>query len=136
MPYSLLYVSHSQLDFPHGSPEVDDIIAVARARNIADGITGALMSTPNAFAQFLEGPRPAVRKLLDKITSDPRHTDVTVVYEGDGLPRFRDWSMAYSGYASYVDSRIAPLFTHSPQDGATEPVLNLIRLMQEFVQPA
>jgi hypothetical protein len=116
MPYSLLYVSRTLLKFPAGDAEVENIVTVSLARNAGLDVTGALISTPSYFAQVLEGPQPAVVELMHSIMRDPRHAEIKIVTEGE-VParRFPNWSMAYSGYATYVDDYIASFFALARQ---------------------
>lgn len=62
---------------------LSDIFNVARSRNKAAQITGAMLITDHYFVQALEGDETAVRSLFDRISSDERHTDVGLVEEGD-----------------------------------------------------
>jgi Sensors of blue-light using FAD len=59
--------------------ELRAIVAAARRRNEADGLTGALLAAPSGFAQVLEGSRDALEQAFERIRSDPRHTDVSVL---------------------------------------------------------
>lgn len=137
MPYSLLYVSRTLLKFPTGNAEVEAIVAVSLVRNAGLDVTGALISTPAYFAQVLEGPQPAVAELMRSIMRDPRHTEIKLLTEGE-VPerRFSGWSMAYSGYATYVDDHIEPFFTPGAPAQAVRLRQRLIRLMQEFIRQA
>jgi len=67
---------------------VGTIVAHARARNVQRGVTGLLVFDGYRFCQHFEGPRDAIVRLMDRITDDPRHTDIRVVYEGP-LPERR-----------------------------------------------
>jgi hypothetical protein len=132
---TLVYVSQTLLTFPESDQEVDNIIAVSRIRNAALHVTGALISTPNFFAQLLEGPRASIDELMLSITRDHRHKNVTTVSITQFPGRqFSGWSMAYSGYASYVDQHIAPLFARLPGQEQDFSVKKLVRLMQEFTK--
>ncbi len=131
--FSLLYVSSTNLNFPDGNKEVDDIVSGSLQRNARLGVTGALISTPSYFAQVLEGPHAAIAELMTSILRDPRHRDLKVVSETDlPKPLFAGWSLAYSGYASYVDRYIEPLFSPMSAPDAARLSRRLIRLMQEF----
>lgn len=66
----------------------------AASRNLSLKITGYLTLTADAFFQYLEGPEPAVRALLERIRADPRHEIVTVVELGFAEVRnFPEWDM-------------------------------------------
>ena len=99
--YSLAYFSRNLIA---GSPaeveaEVSGILAVAREKNRAAGISGALLFSGGCFAQVLEGPRGAVEDIFETIQCDPRHSDVTILHLHPIEARsFPDWSMAYAGH--------------------------------------
>ena len=80
-------------------PSVDqerllDILRKSKANNPGLGITGVLCFSEGIFLQVLEGGRDAVNRLYNRIASDSRHTDVTLLsYEEIGERRFAGWSM-------------------------------------------
>ncbi|WP_213953023.1 MULTISPECIES: BLUF domain-containing protein [unclassified Variovorax] len=61
---------------------VGTIVAHARVRNAQRGVTGLLVFDGYRFCHHFEGPRDTTVRLMDRISDDPRHTDVRVVYEG------------------------------------------------------
>ena len=63
MERSLLYVSRRLAT----ADDVQDIVAVSRARNAQWQVTGALIASRGRFAQILEGQRSAVDALMDSI---------------------------------------------------------------------
>ena len=66
----------------------------SRARNFADGITGCLLAHDGFFLQVIEGPGARVRDTFARIENDPRHQDLTLLFEGQIKARsFPDWSM-------------------------------------------
>ncbi len=72
------------------------LLAEARVKNARNGITGALFCSADHFAQAIEGPRPAVERLLEAIQRDSRHRDVVVLETSEVDKRlFADWTMAY-----------------------------------------
>lgn len=50
-----------------------DLIRSTERRNAAEGLTGVLFLDPTSFVQWLSGPAPALRRLLDALEADPRH---------------------------------------------------------------
>ncbi len=103
--YRLLYCSRNIIapDLPSGQA-VDmervlrDILAVSRRRNKADTITGALLFTASGFAQVLEGYRETVERTFERIGSDPRHAEVSVLaFTPIERRSFPDWPMAFCG---------------------------------------
>ena len=96
--------------------EVDDILAVARPKNQAAGVTGALMFNGTHYAQVLEGPREAVERIFECIQLDPRHSDVVLLSFDPAEKRlFGNWSMAHVGGA---DGRLASLAKDTGFDAA------------------
>ena len=85
-PFQLIYVSQPEAG-------VDDVAvsaigAVSRDRNLASGISGALLFDGNRFCQLLEGLERDVRLLMARITKDTRHRNVSVIASSHfGLPR-------------------------------------------------
>lgn len=75
----------------------DELVAILRkskANNPAAGVTGVLCFSEGIFLQVLEGGRDAVNRLYNRIATDARHTDVTLLcYEEIGERRFAGWSM-------------------------------------------
>jgi Sensors of blue-light using FAD len=75
----------------------DELVAILRkskANNPALGVTGVLCFSEGIFLQVLEGGRGAVNKLYNRIASDARHSDVTLLcYEEIGERTFAGWSM-------------------------------------------
>jgi hypothetical protein len=54
-----------------------------------------LLKTTQHFVQAIEGPRSAINKLYNKITSDSRHGTVTILkYQPIQERSFAKWSMA------------------------------------------
>nr|WP_201471063.1 BLUF domain-containing protein [Microbacterium hydrocarbonoxydans] len=98
---SLVYCSTATQ--PFGVDELDDLLAVSRARNSDRDITGMLLYRGGEFVQILEGPRTRVEQLMEKIGRDPRHRDLRVLIEEPlHERRFEDWTM---GYQSLVAPR-------------------------------
>lgn len=129
---SILYVSKSQIAANDTDAVIGDILADARERNAALGVTGALVFTGTRFAQLLEGDRAAVHGLLDKILLDPRHTD-TYVFDEWPIERrvFRSWSMAYTGRSHYIGRAVSKPLAEALR-GSRPDLTHLVRLMVQF----
>lgn len=134
LAYSLLYVSKTLLQFPAGGAEVAKIVEGSLARNANLGVTGALISTGQHFAQVLEGKQAAVDELMASISTDPRHMKVKIIRVVEEDRRFPDWALAYSGMAGVVDRHIAPLFSPLPESEATHLAMRLLGMMEEFAR--
>ena len=95
MVFRLIYSSHSRIDPDDNRTELGSIFTVARRNNKRLGITGALVTTEDAFAQTLEGDEAAVRELYESISQDDRHDRVTLLEAGTVEDRtFGRWAMA------------------------------------------
>ncbi len=76
----------------------EDILEIGRqssANNRKIDVTGVLISAGDFFFQILEGEQLIVDQLLEKISRDPRHCDITVLnaeYECEER-LFLDWDM-------------------------------------------
>ena len=92
--YFLLYVSSATTLFTR--PEVDEILAISRRNNSALGISGILLYKDGNLMQLLEGEPRAITDLYAKIGRDPRHHDLTLIWDGSEDQRqFPGWSMAF-----------------------------------------
>jgi hypothetical protein len=94
MPHRLIYVSSAVT--PYDQADQDDILAVARQRNSAEGITGMLLYHDGNILQVLEGPEDRVTACFDRIAQDPRHQGCIVLQSEAVAGRtFAQWDMAY-----------------------------------------
>lgn len=92
---SLLYVSRGSLAGGTEDRQLADILTVARARNAATEVSGALIYAGGHFAQVLEGEAPAVNQLTIDILRDRRHNQVRIIeVVSIARRRFAGFSMA------------------------------------------
>ncbi|GAA0858763.1 BLUF domain-containing protein [Aliiglaciecola litoralis] len=91
----LVYLSQTTQDF--NEQELTDLLKKARANNLQKGITGLLLYNGiDMFIQVIEGEREAVIALYEKIKTDPRHTDVVMLWLDTIEKRsFPDWQMGF-----------------------------------------
>ena len=75
--------------------EMERIRASALRHNPPLGVNTALLYQSGWFVQWKEGAADAVRKTMERVASDPRHSQVQLVHQSRG-PRLleRPWSMA------------------------------------------
>ncbi len=98
--YRLVYYSRNLIP---GQPsdvaaEIESILQSARRNNPRLRVTGALIFNSGVFAQALEGPRPNVEAVFERIQHDRRHADAHVLaFEETAERRFPNWSMAFVG---------------------------------------
>lgn len=88
----LLYASRAAE--PVTSELIDSILRASHAHNPALGITGVLCYGGDVYMQVLEGGRPAVNDLYNRIVRDARHREVMLLrYEEIAERRFAGWTM-------------------------------------------
>ena len=96
----MVYVSTSSTpiaDVDRGvHKDVGRILMQSRKNNPKQEIGGVLYFSNNYFFQCLEGEQEAVNNLFQKITEDPRHTNVqTISVKRINKRQFANWSMKY-----------------------------------------
>jgi len=81
--------------------ELTDLLVKARQKNQSLNISGMLVHHEGSFLQILEGEEKAVDVLYDRILSDDRHTNCSLLLRSYIDRRsFGDWTMGF------VDTRI------------------------------
>ena len=123
--YQLIYCSHMAASLD----ETPRILAVSRANNARDGLTGALLQKDGLFAQVLEGPLSAVERTFERIQCDARHDGVVVLRFAEVAERaFSEWSMADAGAATSPPARRRPTHVRGrPAVQAADEVLTVLR---------
>ncbi|MBY6188922.1 BLUF domain-containing protein [Microbulbifer agarilyticus] len=77
-------------------PSVARILMQSRRNNSRVDIGGVLYFGDGYFFQVLEGDRTVVTETYERITSDPRHSDATILSLKNTRERgFNEWSMKY-----------------------------------------
>ncbi len=99
--HRLTYVSRAIGDWGEpGADQCDAILGMARARNAAEGITGALVHSHAWFGQVLEGGMADIERTFGRIARDQRHTDIRILEITEIERRgFGAWAMAEAGSA-------------------------------------
>lgn len=121
---SLLYLSRSCLTEPNADRELDGILTAANARNLREGITGALVFTGRDFAQVLEGEESAVARVMGSILLDRRHDDVRIVSRETISARiFPNWGMTLIGHQPHIRDMIETVST-APNDGVMQQAVS------------
>ncbi|MES2444533.1 MAG: BLUF domain-containing protein [Pseudomonadota bacterium] len=102
----LVYVSSARPGLSPADPEA--ILAVSRANNARDAITGFLYSDGRRFLQALEGPADKVAATIERIRTDPRHRAIVILSSREVAEReFGDWAMAHYEPGADADAFIA-----------------------------
>lgn len=88
------YASAGTVDFTDA--DLVELLAKARAKNEALGITGMLLYHEGSFLQVLEGPAEAVDGLYGRICLDKRHSDSILLFKREIDHRqFDNWTMGF-----------------------------------------
>ncbi len=88
----LIYQSQASEQF--GSDGLVGLLDVAVTRNEREKLTGTLVYDQGRFIQWLEGPPESLKKVVNSIRVDPRHTAFEVLRERPIEKRtFKDWQM-------------------------------------------
>lgn len=79
-----------------GPTELTALLDVCRTNNAALDVTGMLLFHEGSFFQILEGDRPVVDALYDKVALDKRHGQVRkLIIEPIEERDFGAWTMGY-----------------------------------------
>ena len=92
----LIYASRWAGDVADDIDEtVKTILCKSIPNNRLSNLTGLLVVHNGWFIQALEGARPNIAALMDRLFRDPRHSDIHVICSGAADSRcFSDWNMA------------------------------------------
>lgn len=78
------------------SEDVADILKKAQVKNRKNNLTGLLLFRSRTFFQLLEGEKKDVLATFKKISVDPRHHEIKILFEteiSDASRIFPSWSM-------------------------------------------
>jgi hypothetical protein len=107
---SLIYVSRSSLPPDDRSRILGDILAASIERNTAMDISGILITTPDFFAQVLEGPKSGVDMVMTSIGKDSRHHQVRELWCSEqSARRYPHWRMARFDAAHFGQIHLDPI---------------------------
>lgn len=92
MYYEILYSSVATSNLER--EELESIAEVSQRNNRKTGVSGILVYNNREFLQLLEGPMEQVLDLMDKISKDPRHSYIRVIWQHEIDHRgFESWDM-------------------------------------------
>ena len=106
--FRLVYCSTNTISGDQSDPaaEIAQILAVSRANNARDGVTGALLYSDGCFAQVLEGDLEVAQRTFERIQRDPRHGNVIVLEARRVEARiFGTWDMALAEPAEPANTK-------------------------------
>jgi hypothetical protein len=99
----IVYTSTASHEF--SAADIERLLAGARARNKAIGVTGMLLFHDGTFLQALEGEQRAVNEVFASIQSDARHRHIAVLHRGPGYEQrvFGDWPLGFADFGGAAD---------------------------------
>ncbi len=116
---------------------IDSILAQARAKNPALGITGVLCYGGSVFMQVLEGGRAPVNALYGTIVRDKRHHDVTLLsYDEISERRFGGWTMGQVNLTKINPSILLKYLEKPELDPYSVPGRASLALVEELIATA
>jgi hypothetical protein len=93
MLHSLIYVSTAVHKL--SNELLSSLAEQSSSRNGPLDVTGLLLYSDGNFMQCLEGSKESIDILMQSISSDSRHSELLVLWEGETSNReFSDWGMA------------------------------------------
>lgn len=91
---SLIQLVYASRPFGFDTAMLNGILAISRANNERDDLTGALICRADLYLQMLEGPEAAVDATLQRIARDDRHLEVNLLLRQPIEDRlFPGWAM-------------------------------------------
>lgn len=94
MVFTLVYLS--TMVRPMTEADLGDLLAECQRQNRALDVTGLLVHHQGQVMQLLEGEQHVVRDLYARISDDPRHHGLFVIWTGlADHRRFPDWTMGF-----------------------------------------
>lgn len=106
--YQIIYTSKTEVELSDATLEA--ILVQAQKNNSAQGLTGILLYESKEFLQVLEGDKDKVTAALDRITSDSRHKNVLLMYDGFVARRaFAKWEMGFAKLDTSTHSNLDQL---------------------------
>jgi hypothetical protein len=135
VPYLMRRIIYTSRSLIEGNlAELDAILAESIAWNTTAGITGMLWSDGKNLAQVIEGAHDEVGATMDRIRSDPRHTDIEMVLDRAVLSRqFGHWAMrrADDGEASTPCTAFLLGFARGERTASTKRLYEIIIATEE-----
>jgi len=92
--FHLIYLSSAVA--PFSAADLQALLEISRRNNTASDVTGLLLYRDGDFLQVIEGEEAVLDQLYAKISRDPRHRRMTMLFR-ESIPsrEFGDWSMGF-----------------------------------------
>ncbi len=140
----VVYASTLSLKGRFDSKIFDDIAYHAYRYNQQQGITGILCYGNGEFLQCIEGKKAQILALLQRISQDPRHKQLTILLaQPISHQRFKDWRMRmlflerwlWSDATKAQAQNLAPFLPFAPQGWSSARTQQFLAVIQAFDHP-
>jgi len=99
----IMYTSEYQGTLREMPEDLNNILTCARTRNPENGITGILFYDQGKFIQIIEGEKQNLHDLIERLKTDPRHTNLEILIDSPIAQReLTDWNMEAFDISSHI----------------------------------
>lgn len=136
--HTIIYISEAITSSDSAKDYLEKICQAATRNNQQNDITGVLFFHNKHFLQVLEGNVNTLNTLLDKITSDPRHVNLEIIYNNSLDKRnYPNWKMELfdlsdsSKFSSSNLKAIKKIYSHNFQFNSKEYLFLIESLLKD-----
>jgi hypothetical protein len=101
MLHRITYVSEAIGSLGTSLLSVAQVLGVSEVNNRRDHLTGAMAIDAGRIVQVIEGSRSDVDRLLGRLRTDPRHTNLSILADRPVASRLFDAPMAHCHFGTW-----------------------------------
>ena len=101
MLHRVTYVSEAMGSLGTSLLSVAQVLGVSEVNNRRDHLTGAIAIDAGRIVQVIEGSRSDVDRLLGRLKTDPRHTNLSILADRPVACRLFDAPMAHCHFGTW-----------------------------------
>jgi hypothetical protein len=101
MLHRVTYVSEAKGSLGTSLLSVAQLLGVSEVNNRRDHLTGAIAIDAGRIVQVIEGARPDVDRLLGRLRTDPRHTNLSILADRPVVARLFEDPMAHCHFETW-----------------------------------
>jgi len=101
MLHRVTYVSEAMGSLGTSLLSVAQVLGVSEVNNRRDHLTGAIAIDAGRIVQVIEGARSDVDRLLTRLKTDPRHTNLSILADRPVADRLFDAPMAHCHFENW-----------------------------------
>jgi len=136
--HTIIYTSEANHSTDSQIVDLNEICKTAVKNNSKNDVTGVLLFHNNHFLQVLEGKLDTIDRLLDKIRSDTRHSNLEIIYNNSIEKRnYPNWTMQFfdlsdpSKFSSATLKDIKKIYSHNFQFNSKEYLFLIESLLRD-----